>query len=131
MTLVAQQERQTISMRTKEALKAAKARGKVLGNPNGAAALRRAGKSNHSATGATKGARGRARQQTVRQLQGAHYLVGCYRGSPLLEEVNQSVARNTSVTEKWRIVTNSPNLRQDWCTVHALPPLLSRHGILV
>jgi DNA invertase Pin-like site-specific DNA recombinase len=44
MALVAQQEREAISSRTKAALAAAKARGQRLGNPNGAAALRRAGK---------------------------------------------------------------------------------------
>lgn len=44
LALVAQQEREAISARTKAALQAVKERGVKLGNPNGAAALKRAGK---------------------------------------------------------------------------------------
>ncbi|MDB5884137.1 MAG: Resolvase, N-terminal [Polaromonas sp.] len=54
MALVAQQEAEAISKRTKEALQAAKRRGKVLGNPNGAAALLKAAKSNTAALSVIK-----------------------------------------------------------------------------
>ena len=54
MALVAQQERQAISKRTEEALRAAKARGQKLGNPNGAAALRRAARGNAAAVDSVK-----------------------------------------------------------------------------
>lgn len=49
MAAVAQAERQAISKRTKDALRAAKAAGRKLGNPNGAQALRMAGKGNAAA----------------------------------------------------------------------------------
>lgn len=54
MAAVAQAERKTIAKRTREALAAAKARGTRLGNPNGAAALRRAARGNGAALEAVK-----------------------------------------------------------------------------
>ena len=46
MSLLAQEESKMIGDRTRTAMQAAKARGQSFGNPNGAAALRRAGKGN-------------------------------------------------------------------------------------
>lgn len=54
MAAVAQAERQAISKRTSEALRAAKAAGRKLGNPNGAEALRRAAKGNSAAIAKVK-----------------------------------------------------------------------------
>lgn len=54
MAAIAQAERKAIAARTTAALAAAKARGTRLGNPNGAAAFRRAGKGNVAAVTAIR-----------------------------------------------------------------------------
>lgn len=62
MAIVAEHERQATSKRTQEALKAAKVRGTRLGNPNGAAALRRANRGNVDSVRAIKAAADRHAQ---------------------------------------------------------------------
>lgn len=64
MAVLAQQESKMISERTKAAMEAAKARGAVFGNPNGAAPLRRAGKGNAASVKAIQG-RADARAQDL------------------------------------------------------------------
>lgn len=60
MSVLAQQESRQISDRTRRAMQAGKERGQTFGNPNGAAALRRAGKGNSDAIQAVQ-ARANAR----------------------------------------------------------------------
>jgi len=67
MALVAQQEREAISRRTREALAAAKRRGTVLGNPNGARALRRAKRGNTASLEAIR-ARADAHAEDLRSV---------------------------------------------------------------
>lgn len=67
LAVVAQAEREAISKRTKEALAAAKARGIKLGNPNGAAPLKRAGKGNVDALRAIQ-AKTAARTEDLRPV---------------------------------------------------------------
>jgi DNA invertase Pin-like site-specific DNA recombinase len=62
---MAQHERKLISTRTKAALAAAKRRGVKMGNPNGAAAIRRAGKGNKDAVRAIKAAADRHAQDIL------------------------------------------------------------------
>jgi DNA invertase Pin-like site-specific DNA recombinase len=67
MAVIAQREREVIAQRTKEALAVARKRlakeGRTLGNPNGAAAIRRADKGNTAAIAAVAAAAGRRTEE--------------------------------------------------------------------
>lgn len=67
LAIAAEHEAEAISRRTADALRALKARGVRLGNPNGAAALRRAGKGNSAAVEAVR-ARAQATAGNLREI---------------------------------------------------------------
>lgn len=110
MALVAQQERQAISQRTKDALQAAKARGTKLGNPNGAAALRRAGGGNNAAVLAVKDAAD-AHSESLRELVDAIQRSGKTSLGQLADELNRR-AILTQRNKKWHRSTVSNLLRR-------------------
>ena len=88
MAAVAQSERKAIGKRTKEALAAAKARGKKLGNPNGAAALHRAGKGNSAAVAKVQD-RAQAFAESLRDTLGDLRAAGITSYSAIASELNR------------------------------------------
>lgn len=109
LALVASEEALAASSRTKAALAAAKARGVKLGNPNGAAALRRAGKGNQSACDAQR-ALANARAADLREIVEDFEVNGILTLSAQAKELNRRGIR-TARGGKWHASTVS-NLRQ-------------------
>lgn len=107
MALVAQQEREAISRRTREALAAAKARGVKLGNPNGADALRRAGKGGVALREAVS-ANADTFARTLAPLLDAIHAEGCATLRDFAEELNARGIR-TRRGGRWH-VSNVRNL---------------------
>jgi DNA invertase Pin-like site-specific DNA recombinase len=95
MALVAQQEREAASRRTREALQAAKRRGVRLGNPNGASALQRAGKGN-SASREAAAANAANKAADLRPVLEAVIDGGCSSLSGIATEFNRRGIKTTS-----------------------------------
>jgi DNA invertase Pin-like site-specific DNA recombinase len=68
MAVIAEEERRLISERTKAAMKAAKARGVKLGNPNGAEAFRRTGMRGSKIGAETNKANAQRRAESLRKV---------------------------------------------------------------
>lgn len=92
MAMVARQEREAISRRTKEALAAAKRRGTKLGNPNGARALRRARKGNAASLAAIK-ERADTHAERLRETVDALAAEGVTALGPVAEALNERELR--------------------------------------
>jgi DNA invertase Pin-like site-specific DNA recombinase len=92
MALIAQREREMIVQRTKDALAVAQKRlakvGRSLGNPNGAAALRRAAKGNKAAVAAVAAAASR-RADELRETVADVVASGAVSHAAIAEELNR------------------------------------------
>jgi DNA invertase Pin-like site-specific DNA recombinase len=92
MAVIAQRERELIAQRTKDALAVARRRlakeGRSLGNPNGAAALRRAAKGNKAALAAVSAAAGR-RAEELRETIADVVATGAVSHAAVAAELNR------------------------------------------
>ena len=92
MAVIAQRERELIAQRTKEALAVARKRlareGRTLGNPNGAAAIRRADKGNTAAIAAVAAAAGR-RAEEMRETIADVVALGSVSHAAIAAELNR------------------------------------------
>jgi DNA invertase Pin-like site-specific DNA recombinase len=113
LAAVAEHEREMISQRTKAALAAAKKRaeanGKRLGNPNGAAALRRAGKGNAAAAASNRLAAGRHAAQVIPAITDIR-AAGIVSLGGIAAELNRREIK-TARGGKWYATTVSNTLR--------------------
>jgi DNA invertase Pin-like site-specific DNA recombinase len=92
MAVIAQRERELIAQRTKDALAVARRRlakaGRSLGNPNGAAALRRAAKGNRAAIAAVSAAADK-RAEELRETLADVIASGANSHAAIAEELNR------------------------------------------
>jgi DNA invertase Pin-like site-specific DNA recombinase len=99
LAVINEDERERISERTKAALAAAKARGQTLGNPNGAAAIRRAAKGNGASVTSIK-ANADSFAEGLRETVGAIKTAGATSLAAIAAELNNRHMR-TPRGGKW------------------------------